>query len=125
MRASERNNEQPVLPSLWPDGAGYGLDFLLKGADLPRVWPGRGAYAAGHGADPGRQAQAAEAEASPLVVHHPQVAHQPLMAHLRVRWASRGLMASLPCWVHRLLGQCRPAGVRGRGGFFSGSARPL
>jgi hypothetical protein len=97
MRANERNNEQRVLPSLWPDGAGYGLDFLLKGADLPRVWPGRGAYDAGRYADPGWQAQEAEAGAQPVVARQP------------ARWESRWLLAYLQYWVHRLLGH---AGLR-------------
>jgi hypothetical protein len=93
MRASEHMNEQRVLPSLWPDGAGYGLDRVLKGADLPSVWPERGANDTGRAADLDRQAQEAEAGA------------QPGVACQLARWESRWLLAHLQHWAHRLLGQ--------------------
>jgi hypothetical protein len=93
MRASEPMNEQRVLPSLWPDGAGYSLDRVLKGADLPSVWPGRGAYETGRSADLGWQAQEAEAGV------RPGAARQP--AH----WESRRLLACLRHWAHRLVDQ--------------------
>jgi hypothetical protein len=93
MRASERINEQRVLPSMWPDGAGYGLDRILKGADLPSVWPERGAYDVGRSADLDRQAQEADAGAQPAVARQP------------ARRESLWLLACLQHWAHRLLGQ--------------------
>jgi hypothetical protein len=93
MRASERIDAQRVLPSLWPDGAGHGLDFLVKEANPPSVWPGRGAYDTGRSADLDRQAPEAEAGAQPGVARQP------------ARWESRWLLAHLQYWVHRLLGQ--------------------
>ena len=92
MRASERINERRVLPSLWPDGAGYGLDRILEGADLPSVWPERGAYDTV--APPIWTGEAQEAEAGA----------QPGGACQLARWESRWLLAHLQYWTHRLLG---------------------
>ena len=99
LNGGERIFEQRVLPSLWPDGAGYGMDRVLKGTDMPSVWSERGAYGtgrytnlAGEG-DLGWQAQGAEAGASLGTANQP------------ARWEISRVLAHLQHWAHCLWGR--------------------
>ena len=92
MRASERINERRVLPSLWPDGAGYGLDRILEGADLPSVW-----LIGARTRDGGLRSWIGKLR---RLRPEPSWGRLPAGAGRESRW----LLAHLQYWTHRLLG---------------------